>query len=747
MPSPRDPSTVVLPGGGKDLAGTVTASNLAFPVGTGDDLANHLEDPLDAHMSGAIGIPSTDPVTGLALSSILPGGHYDGESLLDALRLLQGTIPVCPNRIGFNTGGIPNSGIPQWGTLTYVADGGLAVKGAFTAAGVLVPSQAIVPTGSSPSILTGIVYPADRGVLALYYCTTGAFTVGTTSLVSAVWLGSATPPAGISTAGFSESLREAGQANYTASGAGIDNFSLTDRRPYGTSMGAPYTSYATNFPAYQLGSYTTVVPVVIPNDSSGSFLFVHWRASFAVSLSAISTWSTANLVAANCHSAVPVVGATIPTGESVFDQPNMQTVTRRNVFVDTLSASPPAGSVTTSAHAGTTFKLSGVNFYASDFTFTLQVDATDLFNKGYLTGSVASPPDVLANFTSAKDPVQINFADFGVPTLVGKAYTLLQDGGSAAFNSTSNVPLTTDTARLGPTANTAIPSLPALTYGAPSADFARVRANLNRGVSSIGISGTVKYLYNGYPQTGGSTVSTETLEKFFDERFRVDTLHQPVIGDPLPPTGGGVKYDSTVALTNYNGATVPGSSLQVIGGRLVYPQRDFSTCIPAGTNCNTIFLNDAINSGRGYVRAFNTGRPRATGRFRIKGIVPTTFAAEGALQANYADHPGKVVILLQVPDTAFPGLTGYLDLGRAKGSITTNPATDLNGCLIAQNDLGASGWVYSYDLTVPTKANGSGKYLVYMTIFYVKDSVATTPVGSNIVENLAIQEIEWLAPL
>lgn len=116
MPSNRTPGSVVHPGPGRAVAGTITASSMisrlvgSDPADARDAIAiaalegtyagitgsvasvqngitafeGHITDPTDAHMAGAVGIPAIDPTTGEPMLASA-GGFYVGESVLDAL--------------------------------------------------------------------------------------------------------------------------------------------------------------------------------------------------------------------------------------------------------------------------------------------------------------------------------------------------------------------------------------------------------------------------------------------------------------------------------------------------------------------------------------------------------------------------------------------------------------------------------------------------------------------------------------
>lgn len=708
MPSNKSP-TVVQPGPGKLAAGQVPASALAFPL-TGGDVAAHVNDPVDAHMAGAIGIPVLSPTTGQPLLSSA-GGPYDGESVLDALTSLADLLPVKPDRIGFDNGAVPNSGITSWSNAMTV--GASAIRGGFTKSGAGIVTKYLTPTGSAGAqTVQGTVYPADRGVLALYSTTNANFfNAGQTTLVAALWLGTSPAPAGIASANFVEATRTTTQTDYTPTNTGIDRITLIDRLPYLSNYsGGEYSPYSTNFFGYQLGKYSTSVTLV--SGDSGSFLMVHWKESYASTLAAIQPagLTSLTLVAANCYSAVPT------------DSSNYDNVNRFNVYVDAQSGTAPSGGTITTVPAGTvtTQPLSGIAYYDSlGFQVNITSTITNLFQNSYLTNTTSSV-SVPAGFESALPPAQVIMSEFGGAITSYPLYdaspSRIVDNGSGLAYTLGSPPALGSTARFQhathPTGTGA--AEPTYPY---SLAYVRWRGAFS---ANVDVPSTEKYLYN----SGFSAFNSETIERFCSETYRYVGSFGAGGSVPIIPAGGD-DFDSTVS--------IPAGELQVQSGRLVYPTVDFTAAdyrpVNAGRNYATVFSGDAANAKRRYIRAFNTGIARNTGRLRVTGLAFSAFDAGIAAvdPTEVADHPGGAVIQIKVP-----GSTGWLDLGRADGVPDLNKATDFRGCRT-----GIAGDIYSFNTGSFTADNGSGKFLIFVRVTFIKNGVGHT---------LSIQEIEWLAP-
>lgn len=715
MPSSKAPNTVVNPGPGRLAAGQVPASALAFPFGGSGDLGAHINDPVDAHMSGAIGIPETHPVTGQALLSTA-GGPYDGESVLDALTALSDLLPARPDRIGFNNPSVPNSGLTNWSTALTAN----ALRGGFTkAAGTGITTKYLTPVGSlGNQTVSGVVYPADRGVLAIYQTTEGNFAnAGQTTLVAALWLGTNPPPAGIPGANFVESTRPSGQSDYTPSNVGLDLITLIDRLPYLSSYpGAEYTPFNSNFSAFQLGKYS--FPITLNAGDTGSFLLIHWKESYATQLSQIQPAALSGaIIASNCYSAVPADG-------SAYEEVN-----RLHVFVDAQSGAGPNTSALTTSPAGTvtTSPLSGVLYYNSvGLQINILGTIEDLFENSYLTNATASA-SVLAGFESTTDPVEVRLQAFngssvGYPLYDAAPARLLNNATGLAFTKNVAPPQTTSVARIEhathPLTGVVAPIEPVFPHANVVVRWRGAFA------APVDVTSTEQYLFN----VGFTGLSTATLEHFCSEEFRYLTTHlasNPSV--PIPPSGGTV-FNSATALAANDGI------LQVHSGRLVYPGTNFNAAAyrpaqAAGRDYATVRSGDAANHKRRYLRAFNTGIARNTGRLRITGLAFSAFDT-GILPvdpAEITDHPGGAIVQIRVP-----GGTGWLDLGRANGLPDLTKTNDFTGCRT-----GTSGDIYSFDTGAFTTPNGSGAFVLFVRITFIKNGTG---------ENLSVQEIEWLPP-
>ena len=357
MPSPKNPATVVNPGPGRLPDGVLTPSAYIFPGGGGGgsdaELQAHIDNPIDAHMASAIGVNPTDSNGYPILSSV--GGPVDGESVLDFIEAAMDLFPVRPDTLGTEQIGVPNSGLPSWGVLDPAGIGsGEAATGGFTQGSAVIPTHYLLPSSATLTALAGMLYPADRGVVALYYCTGGDFASGDTTLISALSLGDVAI-VGIPSALFVETSRRANQTNYTPSGVGVNKFSFTNRLPYledYSGYGSVYADFASNFYRYQLG---TLVEGSLPISagSSGSYLLVHWKETYATSLARIqpNVLSTA-LIATNCYSAVP-------STPGAFDTGDVATLCRHNIFQANRTHSLTISSIVSTVNAASIVYLSG----------------------------------------------------------------------------------------------------------------------------------------------------------------------------------------------------------------------------------------------------------------------------------------------------------------------------------------------------------------------------------------------------
>jgi hypothetical protein len=717
MPSNKSPS-FVNPGPGKLSAGQVPSSSLSFPVG-GGDLDAHLNDPVDAHMSWAIGIPEVNPTTGQALLASA-GGPYDGESVMDALTSLSDLLPVKPDKVGYDSGAIPNSGITNWTPAMTV--GGSAIHGGFKSGSAAIVTKYLTPVGSiGTQTIGGMVFPADRGVLAVYHTTnSNFFNPAETTLVSALWLGSSVlAPAGIASANFIEATRSSGQTNYTPTGTGLDSITLIDRLPYLSSYpGGQYTAFGSNFYAYQLGKYRFPVSIVAGN--SGSYLLVHWKETYATTLASIqpANLTVGNLVTAKCYSAVP------------SDATAYNNVLRANVFADTLSGSgPTGGSITTSpAGTATTMNLSGIAYYNSTaFQVNVLSTAANVFSNSFLT-NISASSSVPVGYESALPVVQAIMDQFNgtlwsYPLFDGS--NVVDNVGSLAF-SLSNPPDPTSVARFSnatQTAFTVVSPIPKPVY--PNAQVVvRWRGAFS---SAADLTSSERYLVN--PAYNESTLTTDVKESFVSESYRyISSYSAPSDSVPIHPAGGDV-FDST--------GTIASGALQVYSGRVVYPTTNFSASqfkpTQTSRDYSAIYSADGANTKRRYIRAFNTGIARNTGKILLTGLSAASFNAANTPDPNeITDHTGGAIVQIKVP-----GATGWLDLGRSDGTPDNNKTLDFRGCKVGVLESGGVTTVtYSTGGTM-TAPNSEGKYLLFVRVTLIKNGTG---------ENLTLQGIDWATP-
>jgi hypothetical protein len=699
-------------------------------------LQAHIDNPHDAHFANAIGVnPYYPPDEGVTGDPILTsvGGPVDGESVLDFINQFKDLIPPRPNSIGFSAA-LGGTGIPNWDTLNASGVGtGMAITGGYASApGIGEPvtfSHFLVPSTVTTFSPTGLLFPADRGIVALYLTTSGNFFDSAhTTLVAALSLNDTAPP-GVPNAAFNETLRQGQQANYVGSGSGLDLFSLTYRLPYLTSYsaypGTPYGPFGYNFFSYQLAEFALATRSIATGNSQ-SFLLVHWKETYATTLSSIqpSNLTLSRLVSTNCYSAVPVSGNFDDNTQPVYN------VNRHNVFLDSVSGDALFISFTSSPNGSpTTIYLSGVKYYnvssgAGALTWTVDVRLNNLFANSFLTGSVTNPPNVPLQFNSAMDPMQMIFSSFGGSPLAIPYYALNKVGGSAY--SASNTPQPTDEGEYQ-NSNLSIyePTPICSGYGESV-----LRAFIN---TSFGFTEAVDdntYFFNSYPI---GSISTATYEPFVDELYRYLTTFDPTTSASVPviPTEGNV-FPSSTALTS------GGPDLQV-AGLLAYPVNSYNAAYlyPHQTVDYSGFPSgDGANHLRRYQRAFDVGAARNTGWIRLNGLDPSLFATNAAYNGTETTGhlTGGAIIELKIP-----GASGsdWLDLGRQYGdpglvgSIGTSPYYGIQtGVVISGSDV----YVRYQTGTNYTSNNGSGQFLLFVRVTLINGP------GTS----LSLSFIEWL---
>lgn len=722
MPSDKNPADVVNPGPGRLSAGVATQSAFIFDGGGGGGgvaaaLHAHIVDPVDAHMASAIGINPYDPYTFQPILSTV-GGTVDGESVMDFITAAKDLWPIPPDRMGWDSFDVANSGRTSWGTLGDVGIGiGEAVAGGFPRGTDVVFTNHIIENTTLDPAVSGMVYPADRGVLAFYHSPNGDFFDPGATLVSALWLGSTAVPAGIPDGSFQETSRHTQQGDHAPAGAGLDYIYLTNRVPYlkdYSSYVVGWTAFEYNFLRYQIATYVQTPDLVIGPGDVGSWLWVHWRESYAVSLAAIQVSQlAANFTDANCYSA---------TQSPDFDTAPCYYVNRHNVYRDTASANAPVLNSSTTGVAGgfpgpSYTQLSGIGHYTGfnlDFTFP-SVQLGQMSNSSFLTGSSVPIPTAR--------PFSIDFTDFG-GNVVGFDYDDLRKFGTAVNYSASNSPQPADVWEY----TTSVFTGAGWGYGpvaAPTNGYGHIKYRLQKPFHDVTVQDSTRYVYNSYPQSGGSTLSTDTFEPFVDEKYRYVSTAAPSSSTLGMLPAGGDDFDSITPFV------ASGPDAQVIGHTLIYPQVDYSSGYsPIASDYSAVYAGDPASHLRHFIRAFNTGAPRNTGKLRIQGLTFADFEAVGAYTGDIAaDHPGGAAIFVRVA-----GSTEWLDLGRVKGDPDLL-LTDFRGCRIGL-EVSGSDIIVTYDTTQPTVNNGSGDFPIFVRVTLVKGAGAS----------LTVTELEWQAP-
>lgn len=737
MPSTKDPQSTVQAGPGLLPAGVVPASALLFIPGGGASAAlqAHINNPHDAHMAHAIGVdpfypPGIGPTPDPILTSV--GGVVDGESVLDFINQFKDLIPPRPNSIGF-AAAAGGTGVPNWDTLG--PDGvltGTTITGGYASApgtGQPVTFTHFIARNSATTFSpSGLLFPADRGVLAFYVTTAGNyFNSGQTTLVAALSLND-TAPLGIPNGAFNESLRQVQQTNYTGAGAGLDFFNLTFRLPYLKDYtpypGTPYGPFGLNFFSYQLAEWTLQAQA-LPVGNAQSFLMVHWKETYATSLTSIqpTNLTLGHLTTTNAYSAVPVGGNFDDNTAPVYN------VNRHNVFRDSLSASTPTGTLFTSSPNGspTTIFLSGVQYYsvasgAGHLAWTVDIRATSLFDNAFQTGSSDNPPQVPAQFHSAFDPIQMDFSNFG-GALLPVPYNAMNKFGGAGYTHL-NSPEPGDT---GEYTNSAL-VIPSPVAFCPVGGFAQLTAVLHSAYHQTVYVDPNRYLFDTY---AAGALSTTTFEPFVDELYRYINAFDPTSSSTVPivPAGGNI-FPSASALVG------GGNSLQVVGQELVYPQTNYNvaTFLPTQAIDYSGFPGgDGVNHLRRYQRAVDTGGARNTGWIRLRGLAQAAFTTNAAYNGTETTGhlTGGAIIQLKVPGGSG---TGWLDLGRQYGDpgIAT---LDFYGCQTGVVIFGSDIYV-SFNTTAFTSNNGSGNFLLFVRVTFINGP------GTGLI----LDQFEWFPP-
>jgi len=321
MPTKVDPGTLAI-GSGKAAQDSISVSSLDFAhlIDFQAALSAHVNDPDGAHPASAISVQDVY-------------AKYDGVNAEIVFDEISDLVPDYPNAIG-ESRSVPNSGVPDWGDLdTYSKTGGFTCDTANhghtswgggnqggTPGDWIAETHCLIPDTVTGCVITGTLYPADRGYLVLLYATKGVFdNSGDTIEVGKLNLAS----------NFDELRRRNPavgyqQLDYTASenhwDPGTDIFSLTYRLPMlkEYDAGVPYTTYDFNYLQFQLARYTatldlTATPFDIGTDVDfGSLKLFHFKSYTNV---AGANYSASNLYGS--HGKLDIYSDTSPAAPTL----------------------------------------------------------------------------------------------------------------------------------------------------------------------------------------------------------------------------------------------------------------------------------------------------------------------------------------------------------------------------------------------------------------------------------------------
>jgi len=168
-----------------------------------------------------------------------------------------------------------------------------------------------------------------------------------------------------------------------------------------------------------------------------------------------------------------------------------------------------------------------------------------------------------------------------------------------------------------------------------------------------------------------------------DGTYRVITFNSTseVLLEPNWPGGAESTVDwrfPVIFASDVSLATLDQDELQVLGGKLVYPKINHTTdSYPENNQNDYSALGDPPDTIRWYTRLFDTGSPTNVGKIRIRGIDQASFEADTYTGVLADDHSGGAIVFVKIP-----GVTGWLDLGRANGVPNLDKTQDYYGCQI-----------------------------------------------------------------
>lgn len=297
-------------------------------------------------------------------------------------------------------------------------------------------------------------------------------------------------------------------------------------------------------------------------------------------------------------------------------------------------------------------------------------------NRSSLSFSIESPN--IWKDTYRADPLLVNSSNYGIPnfTVPYNSAEVTKDGGPSALPYIHDEDFVFSGSReitqpvVNPDSN---------------GTFLTVSAQLRDPFflfNGPAFSGVPALLINTFPIS-----STDTLEMFVDEEYRVDpsTSGSSLTGPDIDGADRGPRiWDSTESL-------VSASGLQVINGALVFPQADWSIYVPNPNPDYTVMPGLSPAEGLSYNRQFRSASARTNGVLRIEGMT----------EADRTSGDIKVFIRVVGPHITGdpnPGAgntgTGWLDLSEPFDFGTFN-GDDGDGCFITTGGYSAPNFQFS----------------------------------------------------
>jgi hypothetical protein len=449
----------------------------------------------------------------------------------------------------------------------------------------------------------------------------------------------------------------------------------------------------------------------------------------------------------------------------------------------------PDPTVTVVIMGAVVVECSGVKHYAADNGFTIYAATPGLWTNSYLTGTVTSADYVSAAYLCANTPYSVDLADFGAATRnvpyneLGTAFKLAKGFGplpgapasyEGVFLSAASVasaqalglhtvrsPFGFRTSHGDDTGRKILVNTYAQT---PTGRFQiedfkteLFRYNINPlDIAEFALPTGVNYPILPYAdgkEIGnnltvidvGGILRLESKVSSFDAGDKghfialtesandndgiylitlvisaTQVTVSPALTSPESSTFNGVipKYTTDASIV------VDLNGLQVLGGALVYPQLNHLTgSFPEVSQP----IYTGVTGTRWFTRLFDTVAPANIGKFRIVGVDYNAMIAGDYSSNIEADHGGGVIIQIKVP-----GVSGWLDLGRADGYPSADKSLDQVGCLVSAVGSGTD-WTYTYNTGFYTQNNLDGYYPVALRIGFT-DTVLGKAKSISLVE-------------